>query len=120
MRLARGSISLVAIYAIALHAILSGVVPMVAGPSNDPLAVICHSEAATDHQSPANPSSAPSHACDHCSLCAAGAAAAAPDCVAGNQLIPVRLLHVIRPLSSAARGHLATAPNLARGPPAFA
>ena len=43
MRLGRRSISWVAIYAIALHAILWGVAPMAAAPASDPFSVICHS-----------------------------------------------------------------------------
>jgi hypothetical protein len=112
---------LVAIYAIALHAILWGVAPMAAGPSADPFSVICHSEpAAPDQQSPASQVPAPAHVCDHCTLCGAAAAAAALDSVVTGQLAPARLLHVMPPASAGVRGHLATTPNLARGPPPFA
>jgi DUF2946 family protein len=105
----------IAILAIALHAMLWGVAPMAAAPLLDPLAVICHSD--TGEQTPASPSH--SQSCDLCTLCAAANASAALDSVITGQLAPARLLHVLRPASAATRGHLATAPNLARGPPIF-
>jgi hypothetical protein len=107
-----------AILAIALHAMLWGVAPMAAAPSLDPLAVICHSDtSAPGEQTPASPSH--SQSCDLCTLCAAANASAALDSVITGQLAPARLLHVLRPASAATRSHLATAPNLARGPPIF-
>jgi hypothetical protein len=120
MRLSgRRNISWLAIIAVALHAILWGVAPMAAAPSTDPFFVICHSGAATpDQPAPANPSH--SQACDHCTLCAAANAPATLDAVLAGQLAPARLLHVLRPVSAGVRGHLATTPNFARGPPAFA
>jgi len=109
--------SVVAIYAIALHAILWGVAPMAAGPAADPFSVICHSEASAPvEQSP----TAPAHACDHCNLCSAAPAPAALNSIPVGQLAPARLLQVLQPASMAVRGHLATTPHLARGPPAFA
>src|SRR4029077_1761286 len=107
----------VAIYAIALHAILWGVAPMATGPSADTSSVICHSETPAE-QSPASP--AHSQSCDHCTLCSAAAAPAALNSAAVAQLAPARLLQVLRPASAAAYGRLATTPHLARGPPAFA
>ena len=119
MRLGRRSISWVAIYAIALHAILWGVAPMAAAPASDPFSVICHSEAASPAgQAPAAP--AHTQACDHCNLCSAGPATAALVPVFAGQLAPARLLQILRPVSAALAGHLATTPKLARGPPPFA
>ena len=110
---------MLAIYAIALHAILWGVAPMAAGPTADPFSVICHSEAATpDEQSPANPTH--THVCDHCNVCSGAPTPAALNAVVTEQLAPARLLQVLQPLSAEPRGHLATTPHLARGPPAFA
>jgi hypothetical protein len=110
-------ISLVAISAIALHAILWGVAPL-AGPTLDPFSVICHSDsAAPAEQTPTGP--APTQLCDHCTLCSAVNASATLDFVFAGQLVPARLLQILRPASMALRGHLTTAPNLARGPPLF-
>ena len=119
MRLGRKSVGWVAIYAIALHAILWGVAPMAAAPSLDPLSVICHSDAAASgEQAPAAP--AHTQVCDHCTLCAATNAPSVLNAAIVSQLKPTRLLHVLRPASALARGYLETTPNLARGPPAFA
>jgi hypothetical protein len=119
MQLGRQSISWVAIYAIALHAILWGVAPMTAAPSTDPFSVICHSEApAPTEQAPAAP--VHTQACDHCNLCSAGPAPAALVAVFAGQLAPARLLQILQPVSAALAGHLATTPKLARGPPQFA
>jgi hypothetical protein len=114
----RRVVSVLAIYAIALHAILWGVAPMAAGPSVDPFSVICHSEATPAEQSPATP--APAHACDHCNLCSAAPAPAALNSVVTDWLAPARLLQILQPATAAVRGHLATTPHLARGPPVFA
>ena len=114
----RRTVSLVAIYAIALHAILWGIAPMAAGPAADPFSVICHSDASVPaEQSPASP--APMHACDHCNLCSIATSPAALGSVLAGQLAPARLLQVLQPVSAGVRGHLATTPNLARGPPLF-
>jgi hypothetical protein len=119
MRLGTRSIGWVAIYAIALHAILWGVAPMTAAPSTDPFSVICHSEAAAPaEKAPAAP--AHTQACDHCNLCSAGPATAALFSVFAGQLMPARLLQILRPVSAILAGHLATTPKLARGPPQFA
>ena len=119
MRLGRKSVGWVAIYAIALHAILWGVAPMAAAPSLDPLSVICHSEPATPaEQSPAAP--APAHTCDHCNVCNTAPTPTALDSTVTEQLAPARLLQILLPTSTAVRGYLATTPHLARGPPAFA
>jgi hypothetical protein len=114
--------SVLAIYAIALHAILWGAVaPQIAASPLDPFAVICHSDpAAPTGQSPADPASAPAQPCDHCNLCSAAAAPATLVLIFVGQLAPARLLQILQPASTALGGHLATTPNLARGPPQFA
>jgi hypothetical protein len=110
--------STIAILAIALHTVLSGVaVPTAAASTLDPFSVICHSgtQAPTD-QAPGIP--APSSTCDHCTLC--GTAAAPPvtlDRIVAGQLLPAKLLHVLRPVVSAARDGLSSNPHQARGPP---
>jgi len=115
-------LSLVAIYAIALHTILWGAgVPYAAGPGADPFSVICHSAATSPaEQAPADPASVPAQACDHCTLCSAMAAPDALDGVVIAQLTPMRLLQVLHPAIAAMRDGLATNPHRARGPPSFA
>jgi len=120
----RQVVSVVAVFAIALHTVLWGAVaPLADGPAIDPFSVICHSAAPTaspTDQSPASPASAPTHACDHCNFCSVTSPLAALDTAPSSRLSPVRLLQVLRPVSVVARSHLATTPHLARGPPAFA
>jgi len=115
-------ISVLAIYAIALHAILWGAAaPRIAASPLDPFSVICHSEAATPaDETPAGPAQAPAQPCDHCTLCAANTALAALASVPAGQLAPARLLQILQPISAALGGHLTTTTKLARGPPQFA
>ena len=118
----RRAVGIVAIIAIALHGLLLGLAPLAAAASIDPFTVICHSApqtAPSDDQSPSSPDIAV-HGCDHCNLCSATAPPAALDEVLAGQLLPVRLLQVLRPGSTAATTSLATTPKLAQGPPAFA
>ena len=116
----RRALSFVAIYAIALHAILLGVAPPIAAPAADPFSVICHSEApaaSPAEQTPVGPVSAPSYACDHCNLCSAMAPPDALDTVLADYLTPAKLLQVPRPAAAATRDGIATHPNRTRGPP---
>lgn len=123
LRLKR-SVTLLAIYAVALHVILLGLAPIAANGSAavDPFSVICHSAAAAGtagDQAPARGDLVPGHACEHCNLCSAMAPPAAPDHALIGIVAPARILHVLRPVSSATHASLAT-PKLAQGPPAFA
>ena len=65
--------SWVAIYAVALHVILLGLVPAANGESVNPFSVICHSAgpAAAGEETPGKPDLIPGHACEHCNLCSA-------------------------------------------------
>src|SRR3569833_2730698 len=96
-------IGLLAIYAVALHVVLAGLMPVgaVAMPL-DPLSVICHSVPSAagpqDHGVPQ-----PGHACEHCNLCTALAPPPAPDAPLAGQLAPARVLGVLRPLPTAVR-----------------
>ena len=121
--LARQVMNWVAIYAVALHVILLGLVPIAAnGASLDPFSVICHSvvpAAVPGDDAPGQPGLVPGHACEHCNLCSA-AAPPAPDIVLVGHLAPTRLLQVLSPASHAPRVGIAFRPNLARGPPPFA
>ena len=109
---------LVAIYAVAMHVVLAGLMPVgaVATPL-DPLTVICHSVPADagSQQDPGAPK--PGHACAHCNLCTTVALPPVPATQLAGTLAPVRVLHVLRPVSTSARHSLASDPKLARGPP---
>ena len=113
----RRVLSLLAIYAIALHTILWGAGIPYAGASVDPFSVICHSEAGSPDQMPLGPASAPTKACDHCTLCTAMAPPDARDGVVIARLAPARLLQILRPVIAATRDGIAYNPNRARGPP---
>jgi hypothetical protein len=109
----------VAIYAVALHVVLTGLLPVgAAAASAGPLSVICHSVpagATGDDHGQTIP--APGHACEHCNLCTAMAPPPAPATPVTGNLAPAPVLHVLRPVSTAARTSLASDPKLARGPP---
>ena len=114
----RKIIGVLAIYAVALHVVLIGLIPFAAAAAAaDPLSVICHSvPAGTDgQQAPGVPQ--PGHACEHCNLCTALAPPPAPDTRLAGNLAPARVLNVLRPLSTSARTSRAANPKLARGPP---
>ena len=115
----RKIIGVLAIYAVALHVILAGLVPVGAlATTVDPLSVICHSipaGAADQDQDKSVPT--PGHACEHCNLCSTAAPPPAPVTALDIRLAPARVLHVLRPLSTAARTALTSNPKLARGPP---
>lgn len=118
----RRTVSWMAIYAVALHAILLGLASVAADTSAavDPFSVICHNAAsagAAGDEAPANPDLIPGHACEHCNLCSATAPPPAPDVAFNVDLRPARILHVLRPVSAAARTGVTSDPKLARGPP---
>jgi hypothetical protein len=114
----RRILSVVAIYAIALHAILWGAAaPMAAAPSADPFSIICHNAAgAADEQSPATPS----QACDHCTLGTTAAPPPAPGFALIGSLTPARVLQILTPASDSSSGSATGNSTSARGPPRFA
>jgi hypothetical protein len=110
------------IFAIALHTLLwAFAVPIAAAiGAVDPFSVICHSGSPADvtsDQGPAAPASKPTSACDHCNLCSASGAAAAPDVVLIGRLLPERLLALLSPANVPSGDSVASDPKLARGPP---
>jgi hypothetical protein len=117
----KGFVGWLAILAIALHTVLWGAVPMAAASAIDPFSVICsstsHTAAQTD-QTPDGQVPKPTSACDHCNLCGAAAAPSASlESVLAGQLLPAKLLDVLRPATTAARDGVASTPHQARGPP---
>jgi hypothetical protein len=116
------TLSVVAIYAIALHAVLWAFAGQIANaaPGVDPFSVICHSvapDAADDTQTPALPGQGPSSACDHCNLCGAVTPPPVPDVVLLGRMAPVRILDVLHPADLGRHDGRASDPKLARGPP---
>jgi Protein of unknown function (DUF2946) len=120
--LLRRGVTVLAIYAVALHVILLGLVPIAAnGEIVNPFSVICHSAgpAAAGDETPGKPDLIPGHACEHCNLCSA-APPPEPAVLPIGHLLPTRLLQVLRPASHTRSAGVAFRPNLARGPPRFA
>lgn len=119
----RRSVSVLAIYVIALTTILSAfAVPQAANAAVDPFSIICHSGplgAAQTDTGPATPASLPNHDCDHCTLCGAAPTAAVTfDGVVVGYLVPTKPLHALRPADSAVHEDIGGSPRQAQGPPA--
>ena len=115
----RQAIGVMAIYAVALHVLLPGFSPVVAGDAPAaPGFVVCHSDRTgipprqTDGDVPGADS-----CCDHCDLCNALATPPLRGASYAQVLTPTLVLEVLRPLSTAARLSLSRDPKRARGPP---
>jgi hypothetical protein len=113
----RRGVTLLAVYAVALHVVLLGLAPISANATVDPFSVICHS--VTDTQGDEAPKSGliPGHACEHCTLCNMVAPPPAPDMALDVTLAPAPVLAVLRPASTPVRAGVTSDPKLARGPP---
>ena len=114
-------LSWVAIYAVAMHTLLTGIAPAfsVNQDSVDPFSVICLHDAGSGSPSSLLSGLVPGHACEHCNLCSAVAPPPSPDLIVFGNLMPSRMLHVLRPASAAPSAGIEYRPNLARGPPIF-
>ncbi len=80
----------VAIYAVAMHTLLTGVAPAFAAAQDsvDPFSVICLHDAGAAAPTGQQPSGlVPGHACEHCNLCSAAAPPPAPDLVCIRQSV---------------------------------
>ncbi|MEJ2623826.1 MAG: hypothetical protein P8Z80_04580 [Pseudolabrys sp.] len=121
----RALVTWVAIYAVALHVILLGFLPVnpaFSGPI-DPFAIICHTTGTSAKPGAPPPGTLkylPGRANDFCSLCSAAAPPPAPDAAFHIDYWPTRILHVLRPVSASDTSRLASNLKLARGPPATA
>jgi len=119
----RRSVTLLAIYAVALHTVLLGIAPLLAASTADPFSVICHAEALATSpvdQTPVSPASAPTPACEYCNLCNAIAPPDTLDSLVIDQLTLTNLLEVLRPATAAIRDGIGDNALRVRGPPLFA
>lgn len=117
----RQFLSVLAIYAVALHTVFFGFAPINADGSiaTEPFSVICHSNVPADDSSGPADRLLPGHACEHCNLCSAAAPPAAPAIAIAVTMAPVRILHILCPASAPPRAGIASDPHRARGPPMF-
>ena len=116
--LLKKTVTVLAIYAVALNVVFLGLAPAGPAAANDPFSVICHSIAgAAGDEAPAKSGLVPGHACEHCNLCSAAEPPPAPDVGLAVDLAPSRILQVLLPASAARRAGLTSDPKLARGPP---
>ena len=117
-RLLRRSVTLLAIYAVALNVIFLGLAPIAGNAAAlDPFSVICHSVTGTQGDAAPKSGLIPGHACEHCNLCSAAAPPPAPDVAFNIDLGPARILQVLRPASAPTHAGVTSNPKLARGPP---
>jgi hypothetical protein len=114
-------LSWAAIYAVAMHTLLTGIAPVFAAAQNnvDPFSVICLHDGGAGGPTGLPSGLVPGHACEHCNLCSAVAPPPAPDLAVFGNLMPARLLQVLQPVSAAPGIGIVYRPNLARGPPLF-
>jgi len=114
----RRGVTLLAIFAVALHVILLGLAPVAAASASvDPFSIICHDASGAGGEGPIKPGLIPGHACEHCNLTSAVAPPPAPDVALVGRMDPPRVFHVLRPASMPGRVGLTSDPRLARGPP---
>ncbi len=118
----RRSVTVLAMYAIALQVVLLGIVPLSPGAfaAIDPFAIICSTTGSATN--PGEPPRGtlhfvPGRAIDQCNLCSAAAPPPAPDTAVVIDFTWAPVLHVLRPMSTPARTGLTSNPKLARAPP---
>jgi hypothetical protein len=116
------SVTLLALYAVALQVILLGFLPVSPGVGApiDPFAIICQTTgpaAQPGEPPPGKLNFIPGRAIDHCNLCIAAAPPPAPDVAVAVDFASARVLHVFRPVSVLTRTRPTSNPKLTRGPP---
>ncbi len=115
-------VTLLALYALALHSILLGLLPVRAGEFGpiDPFAVICYTISASvaPGQTPRGSIKyIPWRAGDFCNVCGAAVPPPAPDVAFHIEFQSARILHVLRPTPALSRPGLTCDPYVIRGPP---
>jgi hypothetical protein len=118
----RRSVTLFAMYVIALHMILLGVLPVSPGAFAliDPFAIICHTTGPAANSGEPPPGTihfVPGRAADQCTLCNGAAPPPAPDIAIEVDFKWARIPHALRPVLRSARPGLTSNPKLTRGPP---
>ena len=118
----RRSVTLLALYAVALHVILLAFLPIIPGSfvPVDPFAIICQTTGAAakpDQPPPGKLHFLPGRVIDHCDLCSAAAPPPAPDVAHAVDFRSARVVHVFSPLSTPARSGFIFPSKLIRGPP---
>lgn len=116
------SVTLVALYAVALHVILLGFLPVnsAASAALDPFAIICQTTgpaAAPGKPPPGTLKYLPGRAIDYCNFCASVAPPPPPDLAFHIDFRMARVLHVLRPIATRVQTGLTFDPKLIRGPP---
>ena len=118
----RRSVTLVALYAVALHIVLLGFLPAGFGTFSpiDPFAIICHTVGPAEH--PGEPPQGrlqylPGRAIDRCDLSNAVGLPPSPEEFFKVDLRRTRLLDVLRPHAASEQKSLIYPANLIRGPP---
>jgi hypothetical protein len=118
----RRSVTVVALYAVALHVILLAFLPIIPGSflPVDPFAIICQTTGAAakpDQPPPGKLHFLPGRVIDHCDLCSAAPPPPAPDVASSVDFRAARVLHVFSPLSAPGRSGFILQSKLIRGPP---
>ncbi len=118
----RRSVTLLALYAVALHVIVLGffpVSPSAFGPTS-PFAIICHTTGPAVESNMPPPGTLhyrPGSAIEYCDLCCAAAPPPAPETALHIEYRPVRVLHVLSSDSTPTQSSLPFNSRLIRGPP---
>jgi len=120
--LLRRSVTLVALYTVALHIVLLGFLPAGVGSFSpiDPFAIICHTASPSEH--PGEPPQGslqylPGRAIDRCDLSSVVGLPPTPEASFKVELQPTRLLDVLRPDTAPEQKSPVYPANLIRGPP---
>ena len=114
VRLLRGALGLVAAYAIALQAVLSGVLTA-EHASADPFSIVCANDYSDD---PGGPPEHESHDCDACILSCGASPALSPPTTAVLPLALVSAAPRLTPSFDVVPSALRHQPQAARAPPA--
>lgn len=116
------SVTVLALYAVTLHVILLGLLPVNPSASAplDPFAIICQTTGPATEAGKAPPGTLkylPGRAIDYCNFCASVAPPPPPDLVFHIDFRSARVLHVLHPVSTRVQSSLTFDPKLIRGPP---
>src|SRR6185312_2639130 len=123
IRRLKHGVTLVALYAMALHVLLAAFAPIASGKgaSVDPFTVICHSGPESSGDTGAkHPALIPGKACEHCNLCSAVAPPPPSSLAIDVEFTPTIVRPIIDTGNLPSRTGIAANSKFARGPPPFA